>query len=213
MTTVQADPVALQQTAQGITGMIGVLTDLGIKETAASGRGFSLLTMAPLEAGSAEVQESFENYCSRWSWGVRSLVQAGNEIAVALGLAAGRYHMMESKTSDMFKTMWTHTMGNPHLTRDEIEQRSWEETLADNPVNQVLNADYSRESFEDAAVTVDRNWRVVQEVGPQAAANLSVLGNPLLVPVVSDATGETPAWDTDATERAAEIMAPETPQG
>lgn len=209
MTQVKVDPIALQNTAQGITGMIGVLTDLGIKETAASGRGFSLLTMSPLEAGGQLVQESFENFCSRWSWGVRALVQAGNEIAQALQLAAGRYHMMDTKTSDMFKTMWTHTVGNPHLTRDEIEQRSWEETLADNPVNHVLNADYSLESFEQAAATMQQNWQVVQEVGPQALANVSVLANPALVPVVSEATGETPAWDTDAAERAARLMTPE----
>ncbi|UGT62566.1 hypothetical protein [Nocardia asteroides] len=206
--TVNVDPVALQQTAQGITGMIGVLTDLGIKETAASGRGFALLTLSPLEAGHPRVQGSFETYCERWSWGVRSMVQSGNEIAEALNIAAGRYHMMDSQASEVLATLWTHTMGNPHLSRDEIAQRSWSETLADNPINNIVHPDYSRESFAQAELTIEQNWQVVEEVGPQALANVSVLTNPLLADDIAQATGETPGWDTDGAERAAQLLAP-----
>ncbi|WP_067651844.1 hypothetical protein [Nocardia harenae] len=206
--TVNVDPIALQQTAQGITGMIGVLTELGIKETAASGRGFALLTLSPLEAGHLRVQEGFETYCERWSWGVRSMVQSGNEIAEALNLAAGRYHMMDSQATALLQTVWTNTVGNPHLSREEIAQRSWSETLADNPLNHVADLDYSRESFTEASATIEQNWQVVQEVGPQALANVSVLTNPLLADEVSQATGESPGWDTDGAERAAALLAP-----
>lgn len=140
------DPAVLDQAAQGITGIIDALDGLGIGETATVGRGFSLLTLSPMEAGAPAVQRSFEGFTERWSWGVRALVQSANAIAETLGLAAGRYHEMEQQFSGMFKQMFTDLAGNPHLSAEEIESRSWSDTLAGNAWNHVLNADYSIES-------------------------------------------------------------------
>ncbi len=83
------DPAVLNQAAQGITGIIDALDGLGIGETATVGRGFSLLTLSPMEAGAPAVQRSFEGFTERWSWGVRALVQSANAIAETLG-AGGR---------------------------------------------------------------------------------------------------------------------------
>ncbi|WKN56026.1 hypothetical protein R1X32_30225 [Rhodococcus opacus] len=95
--------------------------------------------------------------------------------------------------------MWTNTVGNPHLSGDEISDRTWGETLADNPINQTLNADYSLESFEAADQAIATNNEVIAAVGPQALANVSPLADML-------DSGTTRNWDTDATEQAAEIM-------
>ncbi|WP_067692267.1 hypothetical protein [Nocardia jejuensis] len=202
-------PEVLVQAAQGITAVIGELSDLGVKETASSGRGFSLLTLTPLEAGKEAVQKGFEEFTSRWSWGVRSLVQAGNSIAETLGLAAGRYYMMEQQSSDTFKQMYTHLLGNPHLSSDQIKERTWGETLADNPVNQMINSDYSQSSFDQAVEKMDKNWDVVQAVGPQALANANVLSNPASLLVPSDGGLPKAGWDTDGAEQAAAILDPE----
>lgn len=196
----EVDPVALQQAAQGITGIIDSLSELGIGETAAAGRGFAMLALSPMEVGSEAVQKSLEEYAERWSWGVRNLVRSANEIAELLDLQAGRYHMMDQQVSDTVKTAWTHVAGNPHLGEEEISERSWGETLADNPVNNVLHPDYSGESFDAAMDTIRTNNEVISTVGPQAFANVS--------PVVADVVGVDVAsgYRTGAAEQAASVM-------
>ncbi|GAB4584365.1 hypothetical protein [Nocardia sp. IFM 10818] len=198
-------PEVLIQAAQGITGIITELSEIGIKETASSGRGFSLLTLSPLEAGKAVVQSGFEEFTERWSWGVRYLVQAGNSIAETLGLAAGRYYMMEQQSSDTFKQVYTHLLGNPHLSSDEIKERTWDQTLADNPINQIINADYSQQSFDEAAAKMNTNWQVVQTVGPQALANVSAVTNPVSAFTSEDGLPDA-GWNTNGAEQAAAIF-------
>ncbi|MGW0042558.1 hypothetical protein [Rhodococcus sp. NPDC003348] len=150
MSELAVDPQVLVQAAEGINAITGSLADLGIGEIASMGRGFSLLSLSPLEAGAHDVQAAFEEFVERWSWGVRHLVQAANSIAQTLDLNAGRYHDMEQTTETMFKTVWTDIAGNPHLSSEEIADRDWGETLADNPVNNVLHPEYSVGSFTDA---------------------------------------------------------------
>jgi hypothetical protein len=195
----EVDPSVLIQAAQGITAITESLSGLGTGETASVGRGFSLLALSPLEAGKQEVQTSLEEFAERWSWGVRHLVQSANEIARVLDLAAGSYYTTEQVYSDALKTVWTNTVGNPRLSGEDISDRTWGETLADNPINQTLNADYSLESFEVADRTIATNNEVIAAVGPQALANISPLADVL-------DSGTTRNWDTDATEQAAEIM-------
>jgi len=184
------DPAVLRQAADGITGIIGELSDMGVGETGAMGRGFSLLTLSPMEAGKASVQSAFETFTERWSWGVRALVQAGNGIAKTLGLAAERYHIMDEKFSNTFKEVFTDLAGNPHLSKEEIEARSWGDTLGDNPFNQLRNADYSAESFQNTFSHVGTNVEVIEAVGPDAFSGA--------VPGVH--------WNTGAAARAAEIQ-------
>ncbi|MFD3706270.1 hypothetical protein ACFWUP_24275 [Nocardia sp. NPDC058658] len=201
-------PEVLIQAAQGITGIIGELSEIGVKETASSGRGFALLTMSGLEAGKAVVQKGFEEFTERWSWGVRYLVQSGNSIAEAVGLAAGRYYMMEQQSSDTFKQMYTHLLGNPHLSSSEIKDRTWGQTVADNPINMVLKRDYTAESFEDAAAHADKNWQVVQAVGPQAMANVQAL-DPWSYVKPDNGSLPDAGWNTQGAEQAAEILDPQ----
>ncbi|WP_107657478.1 hypothetical protein [Nocardia suismassiliense] len=193
----EVDPQVLVKAAEGINRIIGELSELGVKETAATGRGFSLLALSPLEAGRHNVQQAMERFTDRWSWGVRYLVRAGNEIAKVLGLAAGRYHMMDQAASDTMKQVWTHLVGNPHLSKDEITSRSWEATVADNGLNHVRNSDYSGDSFDRAFAKIGTNVQVIEAVGPQALANLGSYG-----------TGEQLGWNTGAAQQAAEIMKP-----
>ncbi|MEU7765083.1 hypothetical protein AB0B25_08165 [Nocardia sp. NPDC049190] len=191
------DPQVLVKAANGISGIIGELSDLGVKETGASGRGFSLFALSPLEAGRQNVQQAMERFAERWSWGVRHLVQAGNEIAKVLGLAAGRYHIMDQLASDTMKQTWTNLVGNPHLSGDEITSRSWADTLADNGINQICNADYSSDSLDQAMAAMGTNMQVVRAVGPQALANLGNYG-----------TGQQAGWNTGAAQQAAAITQP-----
>ncbi|WP_257226091.1 putative T7SS-secreted protein [Rhodococcus opacus] len=156
----EVDPSVLIQAAQGITAITESLSGLGTGETASVGRGFSLLALSPMEAGKQEVQTSLEEFAERWSWGVRHLVQSANEIARVLDLAADSYYTTEQVYSDALKTVWTNSVGNPHLSGDEISDRTWGETLADNPINQTLNSwGHTVEAAQARAADAVARWK------------------------------------------------------
>lgn len=191
------EPEVLNDAAAGINGIIGGLSEIGIGETGAVGRGFSLLMLSPDEAGSQSVQKPFEEFTERWSWGIRYLVQAANSLAETLGLAAGRFHTMEKQISDTFKIAWTNVAGNPHLSSDEIAKRSFGETFADNPLNNMLHPDYSKKSFEEMYRESLRHADAWMAVKDQAAAN-----------VVQTQVGDArPGYDTGAAEKAGQALA------
>ncbi|GGK37132.1 hypothetical protein [Nocardia camponoti] len=187
------DPTLLTQAATGITSIIGELSAMGIGETGAVGRGFSLLTMSSLEIGKPNAQASFETFTERWSWGVRALVQSGNSIAQILNLSAGRYYIMDEQFQSTFKEMFTHVAGNPHASDADIDKMSWGEVLSNNSVNFVLNHNYSKESFVDAANHVGNNVSTLHQVGQYAIDNPGKFG-----PGV--------AWDTGVAAKVAEIQ-------
>ncbi|MGE5286066.1 MAG: hypothetical protein ACM3ML_02470 [Micromonosporaceae bacterium] len=77
---------ALTATAKGISDTIGALKKIGIDEKAETGHWFSGLSLRGLQVGHSGLHVAFGDFCDRWSWGVRSLVQDGTEIACALAL-------------------------------------------------------------------------------------------------------------------------------
>ena len=97
------DRAVLRETAQGIDHTIGALKGLGFDEEADVGRGFSGLALSGPQAGDAGVQEALGDFCNRWSWGVRSLVQDGNQFASRLGITAGVYAGTEDYLTDVAK--------------------------------------------------------------------------------------------------------------
>ncbi|WP_405177759.1 hypothetical protein OG225_26315 [Nocardia sp. NBC_01377] len=171
MSDMKVDPELLTQAANGISAIIGDLSDLGVGETGAVGRGFSQLTMSAIEAGKANVQSTFETFTERWSWGVRALVQSGNEIAEILDLSAGRYYLMDEQFSNTFKQMFTHLAGNPHLSKADIEKMDWGEVLSNNAWNLAAQPDYSTSSFADAFSHMGDNVSTLGQVGEYLVAN------------------------------------------
>lgn len=165
MSDINVDPALLTQAATGITGIISELSELGIGETGAVGRGFAQLTMSAMEAGKANVQSTFEEFAERWSWGVRALVQSGNEIAKILDLSAGRYYLMDEQISNSFKQMFTHLAGNPHMSKADIEEMDWGQVLSNNTWNLAAQPDYSGSSFSEAFSHIGDNVSTLGEAG------------------------------------------------
>lgn len=197
---------ALNAASDSINSTIETLGGLGFAKAANVGRGFSRAALSPEEAGKSEVQKSSEEFADRWSTGVRSLGQAANNIAVTLDLSAGMYNSMEEQISGTMKVVVTNVMGNPHLSEEEIHERSWGETWADNPVNHHRNADYSAESFEDMREHVSDNNQTISENAPQALANVTA-GRPGF----NEALGlPDPAWHSGAMEESAQNTTPQT---
>jgi hypothetical protein len=154
----RVDPEALERITRGINLAIDELKELGFDIEASQGRGFDELELAGLEVGDAALRETYADFCERWGWGVRSLLGDANEFAARLNLSAGLYHEQEQYASNTLKTLWTATAGNPSLTPEEIEQRSWSDTLKDNPVSHVMNPDLSAESMQDADKAARQAW-------------------------------------------------------
>jgi hypothetical protein len=143
------DPQLLASAAEGINTATDELKSLGIAESGAVGRGFSLLDLTELEAGTGELHEALSGFCDRWEWGVRSLMQDVNTIASNLGLAAGLYHDMEEYASSRFKRVVADTIGDPRQTDEQTDQQSWGEVLS-STLDTVRHPDFSTESAQKA---------------------------------------------------------------
>jgi hypothetical protein len=85
---------------------------------------------------------------------VRSLVQDGNEIAVRVGLNAGKYALMEQYGVDVLKGAFVDVAGDPHATDEQAASSSWSDLVA-----QSQSVDYSPQSFSDAADRAGQSWQ------------------------------------------------------
>ncbi|MFE0525505.1 hypothetical protein [Streptomyces sp. NPDC058954] len=159
----QVDPEALQRITRGINQAMDELKTQGFDVEANLGRGFGELELSGLEVGDGSLRQVFADFCERWGWGVRSLMQDANEFADGLGLSAGLYHDQEQYVSGTLKNVWTAAAGNPNLTTEQAEQRSWSETFEDNGYSQAANADYSPGSFVEGDREVAAAWAQTAE--------------------------------------------------
>ncbi len=121
----EVDYALLAEAAQGINGVISQLSDLGIVETGEEGRGFALLDMDSEGLGVPSLMSAFSGFTGRWSWGVRTLVQDGNQFAQRLGLAAGVYADTERYLSGVIKVTVNAAWGDPHLSSQQVENESY----------------------------------------------------------------------------------------
>lgn len=146
------DPNALAMTAQGITNTINELKPLGIDESAEVGRGFSNLSLTGEQAGHPDVQQPFADFCDRWSWGVRTLVQDGSQIAERLGITAGAYGDVENYLIGTLKDVAVDAGGDPHAADDQVAQESWSQLAGS------LAPDYSAKSWQTAGHEMADQW-------------------------------------------------------
>ena len=119
------DRAALAETAQGLNSVIGALKGLGIDETGEMGRGFSGLEMSGLDVGNPDLASAFGDFCGRWTWGVRTLVQDGNQFAERLGLSAGLYNDVENQVIGAIKNLTVAAAGDPHMSDQQAASASW----------------------------------------------------------------------------------------
>ncbi len=155
----QVNPASLQETAKGINDTISNLKSLGVAGTADAGRGFSDMELTGMQVGHAGLMNGFNDFCNKGSWGVRTLVQDGNQFASTLNLNAGSYADMEQYASGTFKDLYSDALGNPDLTDQQVESESWGTVLADNPINDVMHPDYSAASAAKARADISATWK------------------------------------------------------
>lgn len=149
------DPAALKRAESGINATIGELNDMGMLGSGSHGRGFGSMVLSGMEAGHAGLADAFSGFCDRWGWGVRALVQDANQMASALGMAAGLFHEQDQYVADAGKIIATSVAGNPHLSEAEITSQSWGENFDD------WKPDYSVESQIAANERMGETWSTV----------------------------------------------------
>ncbi|MFD4315790.1 hypothetical protein [Streptomyces sp. NPDC058548] len=151
-----APAAALGEIAKGIDLAHAELKELGMIGEASTGRGFSDLALSGLELGHGGLTSEFETFCNRWEWGIRALSQRGNGFAQAVGLSAGSFAEQEQYIKDSIKIGVNSLNGNPHLSEDEVKQKSWD-TIRDQQMWD--GADWSGESFSSAHDEVKQTWK------------------------------------------------------
>jgi hypothetical protein len=159
---------ALRETAQGINDTIGALDGLGFNDEAEVGRGFSGLSLSGLQVGDAVLQAAFAGFCDRWSWGVRTLVQDGNQIAQRLGLNAGMYADAEQSVIASLKDLVDAGIGDPHLSDSQAADGSWARAAGLTPAQ--APDDVSPAAWQQAGTQMEQTW---QAEGHDAAKSLS----------------------------------------
>lgn len=149
---------ALRETAAGITDTLHALDGLGMAGMADAGRGFTGLALPGLRVGHAGLRQAFATWLDRWSWGVRSLVHDGNQVAGQLHLAAGSYQDVEGYVAGVFKDVYADVLGNPHTGDQQVEASSWGQVLADNPITAVTHPDMSAGSCRQTGQHMTTTW-------------------------------------------------------
>ncbi|MFC9427809.1 hypothetical protein [Streptomyces sp. NPDC056987] len=157
---------ALALIAQGIDKAHGELKDLGAIGEATAGRGFSELALTGLELGHEGLAAQFDAFCQRWEWGVRALMWRGNTFASGVGLSAGAFHEQEQYVKGTFKIAVNAVNGNPHLSEEEVQGKSWDEIRSQSATD---GADYSAESFEQAHGETKQTWGDTMYVAERGA--------------------------------------------
>ncbi|MFV8129082.1 hypothetical protein [Streptomyces syringium] len=133
--------------AKGLTDALSELGELSPMGGAAAGRGFEDIALTGLELGHTGLAAQFKEFCERWEWGVRTLVQDGNEFARRVGLSAGTYYEQDKYAEGTMKVAGAAFGANPNLKDEDVENMSWDEIKAN---GNFANVDYSGKSFEKA---------------------------------------------------------------
>lgn len=149
------DPVSVQQITTGLREAVAELKEIGNGTGAVLGKGLSELSMTGMEAGHHGLSVDFEDFCERWEWGVRALVQDANAIAAKLGLAAGIVWEEDQYVQGTLKIAVNASVGNPHASEDEIVKQGWGDVFTPD----YLSPDYSQESFERTADEAGQTWK------------------------------------------------------
>ncbi|MBT2403457.1 MULTISPECIES: hypothetical protein [unclassified Streptomyces] len=150
----EVSPAAVKNIQDGLRAAISELCESSDAAGASQGAGFSNLSMTGMEAGHAGLAADFEDFCERWEWGVRSLVQDASTLAQSLGIAAGTIWEEDQYMQGAFKVVANAAYGNPHASEDEIEKKDWDDIWRAD----VYKPDYSSESFEKSREDIKKNW-------------------------------------------------------
>ncbi|MEU3724328.1 hypothetical protein [Streptomyces sp. NPDC031705] len=171
---------ALGQIAKGITDTLSELKELGSIGSASVGGGFTALKLSGMQSGHEGLTSLLDTFCERWGWGVRALVQEGNEFAAGVGLSAGLVHEQDQYVQGSFKVLANAVLGgSPYASEQEVIGQDWDGILANSPYNNLQNADYGAESVIQSLDSTDRAWKQTwEDIAPRREIDPSKAAEP-----------------------------------
>ncbi|MEU5400606.1 hypothetical protein ABZ348_15105 [Streptomyces sp. NPDC005963] len=149
------DAESVRKVTEGLRAAVSELREVGTGTGSVLGKGFSGMSMTGMEAGHHGLSADFEDFCERWEWGVRALIQDANTLAAALGLAAGLVWEEDQYRKGTLKIVVNAGVGNPHASEDEIVKQKWGDLMTPD----YLSPDYSKESFDRAREESAQVWK------------------------------------------------------
>ncbi|MER5275235.1 hypothetical protein ABT025_05700 [Streptomyces sp. NPDC002809] len=149
------DPASVKKITSGLRAAVAELKEIGTGTGAVLGKGVSDLSMTGMEAGHYGLSVTFEDFCERWEWGVRALVQDANAIAAKLGLSAGVLWEEDQYIEGTLKIVVNAGVGNPNASEADIVKQGWGDVLTPD----YLSPDYSPESFQRTADEAGQTWK------------------------------------------------------
>lgn len=185
---VRADPAALKQAADGINGVIAGLSGAPVIGSYAgqTGRGFNDLELTGRQMSHGSAKSAMDDFCERWEWGMRALVQTANDIAHKLHLGAGMYEEQDRYTANALKDFANDLVGDPSLQKESVRDadgtivvKGTDDMSADELFeynrDRLTHPDVSKESFDAVREQIDANVDAIKNDLPQAGTNLGAL--------------------------------------
>lgn len=100
------DAQALVAAGTAIQRAQAELVAIGMDSDGGAAHLVSELSLGELAVGSHQVHAAFDEFCQRWSWGIRGLVHDGADIAGRLGATAENYSSGEKYARDTLTDVW-----------------------------------------------------------------------------------------------------------
>lgn len=170
------DPEAARRVEKGLKDAITELEEVGyFSITSQQGHGFSRMSLSGMTLGDAALAAKFEEFCDRWGAAVQEKIHDANQLAVGLGLNAGRYHEQEQYVVGSLKELTvTGTSFNPATGMSASEDaagKSWEQ------IRQEALYEVAREKpTDDSLPEFDEMSGQWQQVGDDASTSPFVGG-------------------------------------
>ncbi|WP_299575161.1 hypothetical protein [uncultured Williamsia sp.] len=186
---VNVQPEVLHQAAKGINGVIDGLSGTPVIGAYAgqTGRGFNDLALSGEQMSRPEAKAAMDDFCERWEWGMRALVQTANDIAHHLNLGAGMYENQEKYNADALRDFANDLVGDPSLQKESVRDGDGNIVvkgtddmsageLVDYNRDRLTHPDVSAESFAAVKDDVENNLKSAAGDIPQALGNVSAVG-------------------------------------
>ncbi|WP_156377968.1 hypothetical protein [Williamsia sp. Leaf354] len=183
--SVNVDPAVLKQAADGINGVIDGLSGAPVvgSYTGQTGRGFDDLALTGQQMSKPQAKSAMDNFCERWEWGIRAIVQSANDISHKLHLGAGMYEKQDDFNRDMLKDIANDLVGDPSLQQESVRDADGNivvrgtddmsaSDLLDYNKDRLAHPDIDENTFGDMVDAAKPNLEQAVNELPQAGMNM-----------------------------------------
>jgi hypothetical protein len=128
------DLEALGQAAKGVNDAIAALEaelPWPVKKTGNDGHGVTMMALGADQSGSPLLTAALKQFCGRWEYGVKFLVEEGAAVASALSDTRTEYEKAQEAAVGAFKKFMATAIDNPMADLNAAPQKSFEQYIVD----------------------------------------------------------------------------------